>query len=385
MSINLTEIDNINYYPENIYPNSKEEIMNIEKSQIELQNELMEQIKSTEEKIKLEKKNYEKIFSLKEDEINKKNQELQKMKNNNQRLKLNLERLQVETNKRLDRIEMKEKNELYEKGKEVRQSSMDQLLEVKEREIVNSIQIVEKKKKKKKYLESILEKNVNMVQINDLYSKINTARNELSNLEIEKEGLEKINEEHYECQNKIKNLLQEVEKLKNELRVSQLENRNIEQKERKNAIYNYFTDESIIPKKTRFAKKKALPLIDLKKEKDIEMEKYEINEYIKKIENVEKEKTIITKKQNLRKNQMNEEKENLEQKNAKFDEQIKEEENKNKLLNIQIEEQKLEIKELNEELINYMKRVDDKKKILEEKEQEHLKFIEQVKKQKNIA
>ena len=70
MSINLTEIDNINYYPENIYPNSKEEIMNIEKSQIELQNELMEQIKSTEEKIKLEKKNYEKIFSLKEDEIN---------------------------------------------------------------------------------------------------------------------------------------------------------------------------------------------------------------------------------------------------------------------------------------------------------------------------
>ena len=45
-----------------------------------------------------------------------------------------------------------------------------------------------------------------MVQINDLYSKINTARNELSNLEIEKEELEKINEEHYECQNKIKNL-----------------------------------------------------------------------------------------------------------------------------------------------------------------------------------
>ena len=132
MSNILTEINK-----ENIFPDTKEEIINIEKTQLELQKRLEEQIKATEEKIKIEKTNAEKLFSLKEQEINMKNQELQKIKNNNRRLKNNLQKLQVETNKRLDKIEMKEKNELFEKEKEIRQNSLEQLLQVKEREIVN--------------------------------------------------------------------------------------------------------------------------------------------------------------------------------------------------------------------------------------------------------
>ena len=54
-----------------------------------------------------------------------------------------MNKLQVETNKKLDQIEMKEKNEVYEKEKEKRQSSLDILLKVKERELVNSLQIIE--------------------------------------------------------------------------------------------------------------------------------------------------------------------------------------------------------------------------------------------------
>ena len=56
MSNILTEIDNINYFQENSFPNSKEELLKIQKSQIELQNKLIEQIKSTEAKLNLEKK-----------------------------------------------------------------------------------------------------------------------------------------------------------------------------------------------------------------------------------------------------------------------------------------------------------------------------------------
>ena len=190
MSTILTEIDNLNYFQENSLPTSKEELLKIQKSQIELQKKLLEQIKSTEAKLNLEKNNSERMFQLKEEEIQKKNQELQKLKNNNLRLKDNLQKLQVETNKRLDKIEMKEKNELFEKEKEKRQSSLEQLLHVKEKEIVNSIQIIEKKKKKMKSLETILEKNVDMDQINNLYYRIKMAQNELSELKTEKESLE---------------------------------------------------------------------------------------------------------------------------------------------------------------------------------------------------
>ena len=128
MSNFLTENENINNFQENNLPKTKEELINIEKAQIEIQNNLKEKIKVIEEKLNLEKNNSGKFLFLKEQELNKKNQELQIMKNNNQRLRINLHKLQVETNKRLDRIEMKEKNELYEKEKEKKQSSLDQLL-----------------------------------------------------------------------------------------------------------------------------------------------------------------------------------------------------------------------------------------------------------------
>ena len=89
-----------------------------------------------------------------------------------------------------------------------------------------------------KNLEMVLEKNVDMAQINQLYNKIKNAKGELSILQKEKDSLEKIKEEHYKCQNNIQDLYDEIEKLKGELRMAQLENRNREQEERKNAIYN---------------------------------------------------------------------------------------------------------------------------------------------------
>ena len=383
MSDLLTEINK-----ENILPDTKEEIINIEKNQIELQKKLEEQIKSTEEKLNLEKKNAEKLFLLKEQEINHKNQELQKLKNNNRRLQLNLQKLQVETNKRFDKIEIKEKNELYLKENQIRQNSIEQLLQVKEREIVNSIQIVEKKKKKMKSLEKVLEKNVDMSRINDLYNKIQIAKNELSNLTAEKENLEKIKEEHFICQQKIQNLYNEIENFKLELRSTQLENRNRENENRKNAPYVKSVHKNINSLKIKIGKSNDLPLLNTsnenRKEKIIKMlDMDEVNDYIKKIEDIEKEKVIVDKRLNNTKSVVMEERDNVEQKCLNCDELIKEEENKNKLLMIQIEEQKIEIKEICEKINSIKKKVENKKKILEEKELENRKYIAEIKKNSN--
>ena len=240
-----------------------------------------------------------------------------------------------------------------------------------------------------KSLEKVLEKNVDMSRINDLYNKIQIAKNELSNLNTEKEALEKIKEEHFVCQQNIQNLYSEIEKFKLELRSNQLGNRNKEDENRKNSPpYVKSVQKNINPLKMRLAKKSNLPLLNTSKDnrkeniiKIIDMD--EVNDYIKKIDDIEKEKNIVNKRLNNTKTLLKEEKENIEQKCITCDELIKEEENKNKLLMIQIEEQKNEIKENFEKLNSLKKKVENKKKILEEKEEENRKYIEQVKKNNN--
>ena len=123
----------------------------------------------------------------------------------------------MEINKKLEKMELKEKNEVYEKEKEKRQSPLEQLSKVKERELFNSLQIIDQKKKKKNNLEKILEKNVDMTQINVLYNKRNNTQNVLERLEKEKESLEKIKEEHNSCVKKQQYLMKEIQNLKEEL------------------------------------------------------------------------------------------------------------------------------------------------------------------------
>ena len=123
----------------------------------------------------------------------------------------------MEINKKLEKMELKEKNEVYEKEKEKRQSPLEQLSKVKERELFNSLQIIDQKKKKKNNLEKILEKNVDMTQINVLYNKRNNTQNVLERLEKEKESLEKIKEEHNSCVKKQQYVMKEIQNLKEEL------------------------------------------------------------------------------------------------------------------------------------------------------------------------
>lgn len=134
------------------YPYSIEELKIIEKEEMEKQVKILQRIKEAEEQLRLEKKNGQNLSQKKESEINAKKQELKRIIENNQRLRSNLQKLQVETNKKLDKMEMKEKNEVYEKEKEKRQSSLEQLLKVKERELFNSLQIIDQKEKRRRII-----------------------------------------------------------------------------------------------------------------------------------------------------------------------------------------------------------------------------------------
>ena len=388
---NKNNSDNLLLKGENeIYPDTISELKKIEKEQVEKQKNLTQRIKEAEEQIKIEKKIGQNITQQKELELNIKKIELHKMIENNKRLKVNLHKLQVETNKKLDKIEMKEKNEVYEKEKEKRQSSLDILLKVKEKELINSLQIIEKKKKKKSNLEKILEKNVDMTQINNLYDKIRNAQNELDKLEKEKEDLEKIKEEHINCQKNQQKIIKEIETLKKDLKYIQMENRNKMNDERK-YIYNAIRTEEhrpILRKKMNIniniSKSNELPLINniIEEKKDKVLSNYEINEYFKKFKDIEKQIKIVDQKYNSKIKEIYKEKEDLEQKYNNDIIQIQEEEDKNKNLYAEVEYQKVEINTLQEKLNFLNKNVENKKKLFEEIDARNKNYIQKIKEQK---
>ena len=68
----------------------------------------------------------------------------------NQKLQSEFELLQVEIQEKLDKMEYKEKNDIFENEKKKRYAPLEQLLKVKEKEIQNSIEIVKNYKKEKK-------------------------------------------------------------------------------------------------------------------------------------------------------------------------------------------------------------------------------------------
>ena len=132
-----------------------------------------------------------------------------------------MEILQVEIQEKLDKMEFKEKNDIFENEKKKRYAPLEQLLKVKEKELQNSIDIVKTYKKEKEQLQQIIEDKVDMVEINSLNDQIKLAQEKIYDLEKEQKYLLKVKEEHKKCafeQNKIQKEIDELKKQINELK-----------------------------------------------------------------------------------------------------------------------------------------------------------------------
>ena len=113
-----------------------------EKEELEKQRILLKQIKDCEEKIKFEQEQRKNLIELKKKEIEKKEKTIEQMVQTNQKLQTELEILQVEVQEKLDKMEFKEKNEIFENEKKKRQAPLEQLLKVKEKELKSSMQVI---------------------------------------------------------------------------------------------------------------------------------------------------------------------------------------------------------------------------------------------------
>lgn len=110
--------------------------------------------------------------------------------------------------------------------------------------------------------------------------------------------------------------------------------------------------------------------------------RYKIDDYLKKIEDIEKGEKIEDKMHNNKIKRNNKEKEELEMKYNNYSQIVQEDENKNKYLISQIEDQRNDINELQEKMKALLKRVEAKRKMFEEKETKNLDYIQNIKDKK---
>ena len=117
----------------------------------------------------------------------------------------------------MDKIENKEKNDKNEQEKKNKQTSLEQMLKVKEKELTDSNYQVEKFTKEKEKLRKKLDETININEINYLKDQIKIAQERVNELNKEKKFLSEVKEEHLKCHEKFQNLNQEIDKLKEEL------------------------------------------------------------------------------------------------------------------------------------------------------------------------
>ena len=145
-------------------------------------------------------------------EINGKNNEIDKLTNDNKLLFLDLRNIKNEVDKHFRVISL---NKLTEKNLENQEIKLNKEIKIKEKEITNTIREMDIYKKEKEALEKILNKNDESKQFTliDELNNLNST-NEKKEKEI-KEEKEKL-KEHKQCSNKIKNLINKLNLLRNE-------------------------------------------------------------------------------------------------------------------------------------------------------------------------
>ena len=202
-------------------PNQDLDLEKREKEELNRKLFLLQKIKESEEKLKLEQEQRKNLIEMKKKEIERKEKTIKQMTQTNQKLQSEFEILQVEIQEKLDKMEYKEKNDIFENEKKKRYAPLEQLLKVKEKEIQNSIEIVKNYKKEKEQLQQIIEDNIDLIQINSLNDQIKIAQEKIYDLEKEQKYLLKVKEEHKKCsieQNKIQKEINDLKKNINELR-----------------------------------------------------------------------------------------------------------------------------------------------------------------------
>ncbi len=193
--------------------------------------DLIFKLKEFEEKLKLEKEDKKKQIELKNKELEAKDKIIFSIGGTNKKLLAELEDLKKEVDDKLDKIGMRQ---LVEKEREIekkkREVPYEQVLKVKEKELKNTMNLLEILKKDKENLQKNFEEKTDVKRIRALEDKLKEEEFRNNQLEIEIKLNKNLKDEHNKCEQMRENFEKERKTIFNEIKFVKDMNKQLIQK-----------------------------------------------------------------------------------------------------------------------------------------------------------
>lgn len=210
--------------------------------------DLITKLKDIEEKFKAEKEDKKKQIESKNKELESKDKLIFSIGGTNKRLLNELDDLKKEVDEKLDKIGMKQ---LAEKEKEIqkkkRELPYEQVLKVKEKELKNTMNLLEIIKKDKESLQKNLEEKGDLKRLRELEDKLKEEENKNHQLELEIKLCNKLKDEHNKCEALRESYEKEKKTFINEIKFYKDKNKELnskmkEEEEKQTKLHNYLTN-----------------------------------------------------------------------------------------------------------------------------------------------
>lgn len=184
--------------------------------------DLLMRVKASEEKLKAEKEEKKKLMESIQKEMENKDRVITSIAGTNKKLLSELDNLKKEVDEKLDKIDIRQKQD-REKEKEKKKSEMpiEQVLKVKEKDLKNTINMIEAFKRDKENLAKQLADKVHYERVLALEDKLRQEETKSQALEKDVKALSKMIGDHKKCdtekemyENEKKVILSELKELK---------------------------------------------------------------------------------------------------------------------------------------------------------------------------
>ena len=195
-----------------------------------------------------ENQNLKNLKEEKEKEITDRDKKINFITLANNKLMQNLEDLKKQVDERFDKVNFKKVTDKMKYAEEEKkQTSIENLLKIKEKELRNSSQMIEFLRKNNEMLQKTVDNYTDYKNIFKVQDKLTLREKEIMDLQLEIKALNKTIEEHKKCMNEKSQLLNEIKILKDDLKLFKENNKELnfklkEEEKRHDRIRNkYFS------------------------------------------------------------------------------------------------------------------------------------------------
>ncbi len=158
--------------------------------------ELIQRLKESDDKMKMEYEERKKLLKAKKSEIDEKDQIINSFAKANKKLLSEFDSLKYEVDKRLDKVNIKTIQKIEKINEDKKNNPLEIVLKVKERELKNTFQMMQIVKRDKEILQKQLEEKTDYKRVVSLEDSLSNEEKKNQSLQMENKVLQKMLEDH---------------------------------------------------------------------------------------------------------------------------------------------------------------------------------------------